>query len=75
VASVGFDKDVDYSSLINEYLNKGGKVGDATYNELNSQRDAKIEWLKTQGKGKDYWKFSGTDTTDAYNLMMAGGGD
>jgi hypothetical protein len=33
-AAAAFDKNTDYSALMNEYLNKGGKVGDATYNEL-----------------------------------------
>ena len=31
VNSIGFDKDTDYSELMNEYLSKGGKTSDNTY--------------------------------------------
>ena len=71
-ANVGFDKNTDYSAVINDYLVDGGKVGDETYNQLLAQRDAKIEWLKTDeggNKTEDYWKHSGQDTTDMYNSI------
>ncbi len=75
VQSVGFDKDTDYSALMNEYLNNGGKVGDATYNELLKQRDAKIDWLESEGYDSSYWGTRGEETTAMYNELMAGGGD
>lgn len=76
-AQVGFDKNTDYSVLMNEYLNNGGKVGDATYNQLLAQRDAKIEWLKSDAGGnktEEYWGTSGTATTALYQMLQAGGG-
>ena len=76
-AQVGFDKDTDYSALMNEYLNNGGKVGDATYNQLLAQRDAKIEWLKSDAGGnktEEYWGTSGAATTALYQMLQAGGG-
>ena len=76
-AQVGFDKNTDYSALINEYLNNGGKVGDKTYNELLAQRDAKIEWLKSDAGGnktEEYWGTSGAATTALYQMLQAGGG-
>jgi hypothetical protein len=57
---------------MNEYLNNGGKVGDATYKELLRQRDAKIEWLKTQGKDASYWGTSGAETTKMYEALVKG---
>ena len=76
-AQVGFDKNTDYSVLMNEYLNNGGKVGDATYNQLLAQRDAKIEWLKSDAGGnktEEYWGTSGAATTALYQMLQAGGG-
>lgn len=76
-AQVGFDKNTDYSALMNEYLNNGGKVGDATYNQLLAQRDAKIEWLKSDAGGnktEEYWGTSGAATTALYQMLQAGGG-
>lgn len=76
-AQVGFDKDTDYSALINEYLNNGGKVGDETYNQLLAQRDVKIEWLKSDAGGnktEEYWGTSGAATTALYQMLQAGGG-
>lgn len=76
-AQVGFDKNTDYSALINEYLNNGGKVGDATYNQLLAQRDAKIEWLKSDAGGnktEEYWGTSGAATTALYQMLQEGGG-
>ena len=71
-ANVGFDKNTDYSAVINDYLVDGGKVGDEVYNQLLAQRDAKIEWLKTDAGGnktEEYWKTSGQATTDMYNKI------
>lgn len=76
-AQVGFDKNTDYSVLMNEYLNNGGEVGDATYNQLLAQRDAKIEWLKSDAGGnktEEYWGTSGAATTALYQMLQAGGG-
>ena len=71
-ANTDFDKNTDYTALMNEYLNSGGKIGDATYNELLRQRDAKIEWLKTQGKDASYWGTSGEETTKMYEALVNG---
>ena len=76
-AQVGFDKNTDYSALINEYLNNGGEVGDETYNQLLAQRDAKIEWLKSDAGGnktEEYWGTSGAATTALYQMLQSGGG-
>ena len=70
--SIGFDKDTDYSALMNEYLSKGGKTSDDTYKQLLAQRNAKIDWLKTQGKDKSYWGTYGDDTTDMYDRLLSG---
>ena len=72
-ANTEFDKNTDYTGLMNEYLNSGGKIGDATYNELLRQRNAKIEWLKTQGKDASYWGTSGEETTKMYQALVNGG--
>jgi ABC-type transporter Mla subunit MlaD len=77
VQSAGFDKDTDYSALMNEYLSKGGSTDDETFKELQRQREAKIAWLKTDeggNKGPEYWGTSGQDTIDKYNRILAGGG-
>ena len=75
IANTDFDKNTDYSALINEYLNSGGKVGDATYNELFRQREAKIDWLESQGYDESYWGTRGDITTAFYNDLVAGNGD
>lgn len=72
VNSIGFDKDTDYSELMNEYLSKGGKTSDNTYKQLLAQRNAKIDWLKTQGKDKNYWGTYGDETTDMYDRLLGG---
>ena len=72
VNSIGFDKDTDYSALMNEYLSKGGKTSDDTYKQLLTQRNAKIDWLKTQGKDKSYWGTYGDETTDMYDRLLGG---
>ena len=72
VNSIGFDKDTDYSALMNEYLSKGGKTSDDTYKQLLAQRNAKIDWLKTQGKDKNYWGTYGDETTDMYDRLLSG---
>lgn len=77
VQSAGFDKDTDYSALMNEYLSKGGSTDDETFKELQRQREAKIAWLQTDeggNKGPEYWGTSGQDTIDKYNRILAGGG-
>ena len=73
VQNKGFDENIDYSGLMNEYLSKGGTTSDATYQELLKQRNAKIEWLKTQGKDASYWGTSGDETTEMYNALLKGG--
>ena len=75
IANTKFDKNTDYSALMNEYLNSGGKVGDATYNELLRQREAKIDWLESQGYDESYWGTRGDATTALYNDLVAGKGD
>lgn len=75
IANTDFDKNTDYSALMNEYLNSGGKVGDATYNELLRQREAKIDWLESQGYDESYWGTRGDATTALYNDLVAGKGD
>ena len=77
IQSVGFDKDTDYSALMNEYLSKGGKTSDKTFYELQRQREAKIAWLQTDeggNKGSDYWGTSGQDTINKYDRILAGNG-
>ena len=77
IQSVGFDKDTDYSALMNEYLSKGGKTSDKTFQELQRQREAKIAWLQTDeggNKGSDYWGTSGQDTINKYDRILAGNG-
>ena len=77
IQSAGFDKDTDYSALMNEYLSKGGKTSDKTFQELQSQREAKIAWLQTDeggNKGSDYWGTSGQDTINKYDRILAGNG-
>ena len=74
VQAVSFDKDADYSALINEYLNSGGEVGDATYKELRKQRDAKIDWLEEQGYDSSYWGTRGSETDEMYSRIAGGKG-
>lgn len=74
VQSVGFDKDTDYSALMNEYLSKDGSTKDVTYQELLKQREAKIDWLETQGYDSSYWGTRGDETTAMYNRILGGGG-
>lgn len=74
VQAASFDKDADYSALINEYLNNGGKVGDATYKELRKQRDAKIDWLEEQGYDSSYWGTRGSKTDEMYSRIAGGDG-
>jgi hypothetical protein len=59
---------------MNEYLNNGGKTTDKAFKELLAQRDAKIEWLKSEGYDKSYWGTSGEDTLKKYQELEAGGG-
>ena len=74
VQAASFDKDSDYSALINEYLNNGGEVGDVTYKELRKQRDAKIDWLEEQGYDSSYWGTRGSETDEMYSRIAGGGG-
>ena len=76
VQEVAFDKHADYSALINEYLNSGGKVGDKTFNALMEQREAKIDWLiEEEGKDASYYGKRGQDAIDMYKELESGGGD
>lgn len=76
VQSVGFDKDTDYSALMNEYLQKeGASTSDAAFQELLKQRQAKIDWLKSDeggNKGVDYWGTEGDETLKMYEALMRG---
>lgn len=74
VQAASFDKDSDYSALINEYLNNGGEVGDVTYKELRKQRDAKIDWLEEQGYDSSYWGTRGSETDEMYSRIAGGNG-
>jgi hypothetical protein len=67
VQKPAFDMDTDYTALINEYLNSGGKVGDATYNELLRQRGAKVQALKDSGQYDE--KLHGNKTDEEINTM------
>ena len=71
---IGFDKDTDYSALMNEYLNNGGKTTDKAFKDLLNQRNAKVEWLKSEGYDESYWGTSGEDTLKKYQELEAGGG-
>jgi len=71
---IGFDENVDYSALMNEYLNNGGKTTDKAFKELLNQRNAKVEYLKSQGYDESYWGTSGEDTLKKYQELEAGGG-
>lgn len=75
--SIGFDKNTDYSALINEYLNSGGKTSDKAFQDLLKQRNAKIEWLESDAggnKGSEYWGTKGADTLAYYETLTSGGG-
>lgn len=62
-----FDPDVDYGALLASYVKNGGEIGSKTWDELVSQRDAKIEWLKSQGYSSDYWMgVTGDDVSDLF---------
>lgn len=75
--SIGFDKNTDYSALMNEYLNSGGKTTDKAFQDLLKQRNAKIEWLESDAggnKGSEYWGTKGADTLAYYETLTNGGG-
>lgn len=75
--SIGFDKNTDYSALMNEYLNSGGKTTDKAFQDLLKQRNAKIEWLESDAggnKGSEYWGTKGADTLAYYETLTSGGG-
>ena len=75
--SIGFDKNTDYSALMNEYLNSGGKTSDKAFQDLLKQRNAKIEWLESDAggnKGSEYWGTKGADTLAYYETLTSGGG-
>ena len=75
VANVSFDKNTDYSALMNEYINNGGKTTDKAFQDMLAQRDAKIEWLSSaEGGNKDekYWGTKGADTLALYQQLEQG---
>jgi len=51
-AGLGYDKNTDYSAVMAGYLAAGGTVGSDTWNELERQREAKIEGEDLK---KDYY--------------------
>ena len=65
-----FDPNAQYANLMAEYLANGGSTSDAAYQELLKQRDEKIEWLKGQGYGEDYYGSSGEDTIKHFEDLL-----
>ena len=64
--SVSYDKNTDYTGLMQGYLAAGGKKGDANWNQLEAQREAKIVG---EGYTKDYY---GTKVGDSdYNIQSS----
>ena len=64
--SVSYDKNTDYTGLMQGYLAAGGKKSDANWNQLEAQREAKIVG---EGYTKDYY---GTKVGDSdYNIQSS----
>ena len=51
-SKLGYDKNTDYSALMMGYLAAGGQKGTDTWNQMEAQREAKIEG---EGLSKDYY--------------------
>lgn len=51
-SGVKYDPNMDYSALMSGYLAAGGEVGSTTWNQLEAQREAKIDG---EGYDKDYY--------------------
>ncbi len=64
-----FDEHMDYGVLTAAYLANGGKIGDAGYRQIMAQTDAKIDWMKSQGYGRDKWGYTAAERTERYKNM------
>ena len=64
--SVSYDKNTDYNGLMQGYLAAGGKKGDANWNQLEAQREAKIVG---EGYTKDYYVTKVGDSD--YNIQSS----
>lgn len=73
-SKVSFDADVDYSALMSSFLASGGNIESDTYKKLLEQRNAKIDWLETQGYDSNYWINRGDETTQNFKDLINGGG-
>lgn len=64
VTSSGTNFEDDYSALIANLLNQGYTMDSEEIQQLLKERDEKIEWLKDQGIGQDYWVHEGQEAED-----------
>lgn len=76
IGTVGTNtNNVDFSTLMAEYIAGGGSYNDDTYQALYAMREQKINSLEQQGVSSDYWKARGADTQGLIEGLIASGTD